>query len=153
MPQSASTLTRRRRTARPRTAARHQEMSQARAALRQEEAPPDDLAEESIEAEAPWVEMADDEVPLEGCELLERPSPEQDAPETDLDVPVLLYLREAGRVPLLSAADEVRLGEQIRTAYAQLGAALRAQRPAASAAADSEDERWPAERLRQSGSG
>ena len=125
-------------------------MSQARAAaLRQEEAPPDDLAEESIEAEAPWAEMADDEAPVEACELLERPSPEQDAPETDLDVPVLLYLREAGRVPLLSAADEVRLGEQIQTAYVQLGAVLRAQRPAESAAADPEDERWPAGRLRQ----
>jgi RNA polymerase sigma factor (sigma-70 family) len=150
MPQSASTLTRRRRTARPQTAARHQEMSQARdATLRQEEAPPDDLAEDSIEAEAPWAEMADDETPFEACESLERLSPERDAPETDLDVPVLLYLREAGRVSLLSAADEVRLGEQIRTAYTQLGAVLGAQRPAASAAAVPEDERWPAERLRQ----
>ena len=52
-------------------------------------------------------------------------------------------------MPLLSAADEVRLGEQIRTAYTQLGTVLRAQRPAASAASDPEAERWPAERLRQ----
>jgi RNA polymerase sigma factor (sigma-70 family) len=148
MPQSASTLTRRRRTARPRTAARHQERSQARAALRQEEAPPDDLAEESIEAEAPWAE-AYDEAPGEAFEPLERPSPERAASPADLDTPVLLYLQEAGQVPLLSAADEVRLGEQIQRAYAQLGAVLRAQRPAESAAADPEDERGPAGRLRQ----
>jgi RNA polymerase primary sigma factor len=154
MPQSPSTLIRRRRTARPRTAARHQERYQARAAFSQEEAPPEVLAEDSIETEAPpevlaeealepespWAEAYDNE-PCETFESPERPSPEQDAPASDLDTPVLLYLREAGRVPLLSAADEVRLGEQIRTAYAQLGAVLRAQWPAAS---DPE-----AERLRQ----
>ena len=89
--------------------------------------------------------VGDDEAPVEVCELVERPSPERAAPASDLDAPVLRYLQEAGRVPLLSAADEVRLGEQIRTAYAQLGAVLRAQRPAESAA----DERGPAERLRQ----
>ena len=123
-------------------------MSQARAALRQEEAPPEVLAEESIEAEAPWAEAYDDE-PCEAFEPLERPSPERAASPADLDIPVLCYLQEAGRVPRLSAADEVRLGEQIQTAYAHLGAVLRAQRPTASTAADPEDARGPAERLRQ----
>jgi RNA polymerase primary sigma factor len=117
-------------------------------ALSQEGAPPDALAEEALEPELPWAEAYDDE-PCEAFESLERPSPERAASPADLDTPVLLYLQEAGQVPLLSAADEVRLGEQIQRAYSQLGAVLRAQRPAESAAADPEDERWPAGRLRQ----
>ena len=135
MPQSPSTLTRRRRTSRPRTVERPQERSQARTAfLRQEEAPPEVLAEEALEPEPSWAEAYDDE-PCEAFESPERPSPERGASPADLNTPVLRYLQEAGRVPLLSAADEVRLGEQIRTAYTQLGTVLLAQRPAASAAA------------------
>ena len=77
MPQSPSTLIRRRRTARPRTAARHQERYQARAAaLSQEEAPPEVLAEEALEPESPWAEAYDDE-PCETFESPERPSPER----------------------------------------------------------------------------
>jgi RNA polymerase primary sigma factor len=148
MPQSPSTPTRRQRTSRPRTAGRPQERYQAPAALRQEEAPPDALADDALEPEPSWAEAYDDE-PCEAFESLERPSPERAASPADLDTPVLLYLQEAGQVPLLSAADEVRLGEQIQRAYSQLGAVLRAQRPAESAAADPEDERWPAGRLRQ----
>jgi RNA polymerase sigma factor (sigma-70 family) len=149
MPQLPSSPIRRRRTSRPRTPGRQQERYQARAVLGEEEAPPEVLAEDSIETEPPWAEMADDEAPVEACESLERSSQERAAPAADLDIPVLLYLQEAGRVPLLSAADEVRLGEQIQTAYAQLGAILRAQWPAESAAAAPADERGPAERLRQ----
>jgi RNA polymerase primary sigma factor len=148
MPQSVSTLTRRRRTSRPRTVGRPQERYQAPAALRQEEAPPDALAEEALEPEPPWAEAYDDE-PCEAFESLERPSPERAASPADLDTPVLLYLQEAGRVPLLSAADEVRLGEQIQTAYAHLGAVLRAQRPAQSVGADPANETWLIEHLRQ----
>jgi len=149
MPQSPATPTRRRRPSRPRTAGRPQETRRARASvLVQEEAPPEALADASMEMVPPWAEACD-EAPCEPFESLEGPSPERAAPAADLDTPVLLYLQEAGRVPLLSAADEVRLGEQIQTAYAQLGAILRAQLPADSALADPEDEHWLAGRLRQ----
>jgi RNA polymerase primary sigma factor len=118
-------------------------------ALLQEEARPDALAEDALEAAPPWAEMARDEAPLEAFGSLDMPPQELGAPEADVDAAVLLYLQGAGRVPLLSAADEVRLGEQIQTAYAHLAAVLRAQLPAESAAADPEDELWLAGRLRQ----
>ncbi|HEX2184110.1 MAG TPA: sigma-70 family RNA polymerase sigma factor, partial [Chloroflexota bacterium] len=107
------------------------------------------LAKDALEIAPPWAELAGEEAPCEAFESWEMLSPERAAPAAELDTAVLLYLQEAGRVPLLSATDEVRLGEQIRTAYAQLGAILRAQRPAESAAADPEDERGLSARLRQ----
>jgi RNA polymerase sigma factor (sigma-70 family) len=149
MPQSPATPNRRRRPSRPRTAGLPQETRRARAAaLREEEVPPEALAEDVMETEPPWAEV-DDEAPSEAFEPLESPAPARAAPAADLDIPVLLYLQEAGRVPLLSAADEVRLGEEIQTAYVQLGVVLRAHLPADSAAAAPADARGPAERLRQ----
>jgi RNA polymerase sigma factor (sigma-70 family) len=151
MPQYPATpIPRRRRTSRTQTAGLPQEMRHAHAtALVQEEARPDALAEDALEAAPPWAELARDEAPLEAFGSLDMPSQELGTPAADVDASVLRYLQEAGRVPLLSADDEVRLGEQIQTAYAHLGAVLRAQLPAESAAADPEDERWPAGRLRQ----
>ncbi|HEX2277512.1 MAG TPA: sigma factor, partial [Candidatus Tectomicrobia bacterium] len=146
MPQYPATpIPRRRRTSRTQTAGLPQATRHARTtALVQEAVRPD-----ALETEPPWAELARDEPPLEAFGSLDMPPQEQGAPEADVDAPVLLYLQEAGRVPLLSAADEVRLGEQIQTAYAHLGAVLRAQRPAEPAAADPEDERWLTGRLRQ----
>jgi RNA polymerase primary sigma factor len=150
MPHDISTPSRRRRTSRTRAAGRPSATRQARTtALRQEEAPPEELAEDALEIAPPRAELAGEEAPLEAFESWEMLSPERAAPAAELDTAVLLYLQEAGRVPLLSATDEVRLGEQIRTAYAQLGAILRAQRPAESAAADPKDERGLSARLRQ----
>jgi RNA polymerase sigma factor (sigma-70 family) len=151
MPQYPSTPIRRlRRRSRPQAVEPQQETRHARAtALFQEEARPDAPAEDSMETESHWEEMALHDEPLEAFRSLERPSQERAAPEVDINTPVLLYLQEAGRVPLLSAADEVRLGEQIQTAYAHLGAVLRAQLPAEPAGADPADETWLIEHLRQ----
>jgi hypothetical protein len=151
MPQRPSTPIRR-----PRRRSRAQAMGppraarQARAAARLvEEAPPDAPTEDPVETEPHWVEMALHEAPLEACGSLEKPSQEVAAPAADLDALLLRYLQEAGRVPLLRAADEVRLGAQIRIAYAHLGEVLRAQLPAEPAAADPADEMWLAGRVRQ----
>jgi RNA polymerase primary sigma factor len=62
---------------------------------------------------------------------------------------ILLYLQEAGTVPLLTAADEVRLAEQLQTAKAHLLEALQAALPAAAIPSELTPEAWLAERLRQ----
>jgi RNA polymerase sigma factor (sigma-70 family) len=151
MPQRPSTPIRRlRRRSRTQAVESPQETRHVRAAARfQEEAQPDAPAEDSMETESPWEEMALHDAPLEAFRSLERPSQERAAPQVDIDTPVLLYLQEAGLVPLLRAADEVRLGEQIQMAHVHLGAMLRAQLPAGSAPAVSADETWVIEHLRQ----
>jgi hypothetical protein len=95
MPQRPSTLIRRlRRRSRTQAVEPQQETRHARAtALGQEEERPDALAEDSIETEPPWAEMARDDAPLEAFGSLEMPSQELAAPEADLDAPVLLYLQ------------------------------------------------------------
>jgi RNA polymerase sigma factor (sigma-70 family) len=62
---------------------------------------------------------------------------------------IQLYLQEAGAVPLLSPADEVRLAEQLQTAKAHLLEALQAARPAAAIPPELTPEAWLAHRLRQ----
>jgi RNA polymerase sigma factor (sigma-70 family) len=62
---------------------------------------------------------------------------------------ILLYLQEAGTVPLLTAADEVRLAEQLHTAKAHLLEALQNALPAAAIPHELTPEAWQAERLRQ----
>jgi hypothetical protein len=62
---------------------------------------------------------------------------------------IRLYLQEAGTVPLLTAADEVRLAEQLQTAKARLLHALQAALPAAAIFPELTPESWLAERLRQ----
>jgi hypothetical protein len=62
---------------------------------------------------------------------------------------ILLYLQEAGTVPLLTAAAEVSLAEQLQTAKAHLLEALRAALPAVPIPPELTPEAWLAERLRQ----
>ena len=62
---------------------------------------------------------------------------------------ILLYLQEAGTVPLLTAADEVRLAEQLQTAKARLLEALQAALPAVAIPRELAPEAWLAEQLRQ----
>jgi RNA polymerase sigma factor (sigma-70 family) len=59
------------------------------------------------------------------------------------------YLQEAGTVPLLTAADEVRLAEQWQSAKAHLLEALQAVLPAAAIPPELTPEAWLAEQLRQ----
>jgi RNA polymerase sigma factor (sigma-70 family) len=62
---------------------------------------------------------------------------------------VLLYLQEAGTIPLLTAADEARLSMQMQGAKAHLTEILRTWLPVQPDAAPSEAEGWSADRLRQ----
>jgi RNA polymerase sigma factor (sigma-70 family) len=62
---------------------------------------------------------------------------------------ILLYLEEAGTVPLLKAADEVRLAEQLQTAKARLLEALQAALSAATIPPELTPEAWLADRLDQ----
>ena len=62
---------------------------------------------------------------------------------------IRLYLQEAGKVPLLTAADEVRLAEQLHTAKAHLLEALQEALPAGAIPPEVTPESWLAERLRQ----
>jgi RNA polymerase sigma factor (sigma-70 family) len=62
---------------------------------------------------------------------------------------IRLYLQEAGTLPLLTAADEVRLAEQLRTAKARLLEALQAALPPVAIPPELTPEAWLAERLRQ----
>jgi RNA polymerase sigma factor (sigma-70 family) len=62
---------------------------------------------------------------------------------------ILLYLQEAGTVRLLTAADEVRLAEQLQSAKAHLLEALQAALPAAAIPPELTPEAWLAEQLRQ----
>jgi RNA polymerase sigma factor (sigma-70 family) len=97
------------------------------------------------------------DVPEQAAEALVTEAPSLLAPtavEDDEGTPgtetlVLLYLQEAGTVPLLTAADEVRLAEQLRTAKARLLEALQAALPAAAIPPELMPETWLAERLRQ----
>ena len=62
---------------------------------------------------------------------------------------VLIYLQEAGTIPLLTPADEVRLATQMREAKACLTEILRMWLPVRPDAAQPEAEGWGAARLRQ----
>jgi RNA polymerase nonessential primary-like sigma factor len=62
---------------------------------------------------------------------------------------IRLYLQEAGTVPLLTAADEVRLAEQLQSAKAHLLEALHAALPTAAIPPELTPDSWLAEQLRQ----
>jgi RNA polymerase primary sigma factor len=62
---------------------------------------------------------------------------------------ILRYLQEAGTVPLLTAADEVRLAKQLQSAKVHLLEALQAALPAAAIPPELTPEAWLAEQLRQ----
>jgi RNA polymerase sigma factor (sigma-70 family) len=73
----------------------------------------------------------------------------EDAVSPDSERLILLYLQEAGAVPLLTAADEVRLAEQLQTAKARLREALQAALPSAGTPPEVTPEAWLEARLRQ----
>jgi RNA polymerase sigma factor (sigma-70 family) len=62
---------------------------------------------------------------------------------------VLIYLQEAGAIPLLTPADEARLSMQMRNAKVRLAEILRTWLPVGPEAGTPETERWRAECLRQ----
>jgi RNA polymerase sigma factor (sigma-70 family) len=62
---------------------------------------------------------------------------------------VLIYLQEAGAIPLLTPADETRLSIRLQNARARLVEILRAWLPSGPEAGTPEAERWWAERLQQ----
>jgi DNA-directed RNA polymerase sigma subunit (sigma70/sigma32) len=91
---------------------------------------------ERMDIEVPWDRVdlpdeADEEVGPEVSARRARSMPEHDLLEVEADEQateaenlVLRYLREAGRVPLLTPADEVDLAQQIEAAKARVAAVL-----------------------------
>ena len=77
------------------------------------------------------------------------PEPKAEAETTGVEDPALLYLQEAGSVPLLTPADEARLSTQMQDAKAHLTKILRAWLPARPDGVSSEADRWLADRLLQ----
>jgi RNA polymerase sigma factor (sigma-70 family) len=109
---------------------------------------------EEVGLDPPW-QSAD--VPEKVMEVLVTEAPSRLEPTAVVDdegTPgterlILLYLQEAGTVPLLTAADEVRLAEQLQTAKAHLLEALQAAPAAARIPPELTPEAWLAERLCQ----
>jgi RNA polymerase sigma factor (sigma-70 family) len=84
-------------------------------------------------------------------DLAEPQSSELEAEEesTGMVDLVLLYLQEAGTIPLLTPADEARLSMQMQGAKARLTEILRTWLPGQPDAATPEAEGWSADRLHQ----
>jgi RNA polymerase sigma factor (sigma-70 family) len=84
-------------------------------------------------------------------DLVEAKSSELEAEEETTEAVdlVLLYLQEAGTIPLLTPADEARLSIQMQGAKAHLAETLRTWLPVQPDAAKPETEGWRADRLRQ----
>ncbi|HZA29454.1 MAG TPA: sigma-70 family RNA polymerase sigma factor [Gammaproteobacteria bacterium] len=127
----------------------------------------DDLGtplEEAVETEARWDNM---DVPGEDIDDLMPDTPTlQDLREGDgdledentasgMDNPVLLYLQEAGTVPLLKPEDEVRIAKQIATLKARLREVVQHYGPRlpedlmAETATPTEAEDWVSDVVRQ----
>src|SRR5262245_11785746 len=120
-----------------------------------------------VDAEFQWddfdlLEEAAEEVGSEASALRERSVPEHDRIEAEADDQatgadnlVLRYLQEAGRVPLLTPADEVDLAQQIEAAKARVVAVLQTHVPASphgpvwEGAPHEASEAWVADRRRQ----
>jgi RNA polymerase sigma factor (sigma-70 family) len=83
---------------------------------------------------------------LVGDDVAEFEEEEETAGAVDL---VLIYLQEAGAIPLLTPADETRLSTLMRNAKSRLTEILRGWLPIGPEAGTPEAERWEAERLRQ----
>src|SRR5262245_47750958 len=109
---------------------------------------------EEVGHDLPW-QRAD--VSETAVEVLVTEEPSRLAPTVSVDDPdtaatdrlILWYLQEAGTVPLLTAADEMRLAEQLRTAKAHLLETLGAVWPSAAIPPELTSEAWLAEQLRQ----
>jgi len=131
----------------------------------------EDLLEASpiglVDAELPWdtfdlPDEAAEEVGSEASALREVPGPghhridaEADEQATEAENLVLRYLQEAGRVPLLSPADEVDLAQQIEAAKARVVAVLQGHMPSSPHGPIGEEapqevsDAWIADRRRQ----
>ena len=120
-----------------------------------------------VDAEFQWddfdlLEEAAEEVGSEASALRERSVPEHDRIEAEEDEQatgaenlVLRYLQEAGRVPLLTPADEVDLAQQIEAAKARVVAVLQGHIPSSpngsvwEGASHEVSDAWVADRRRQ----
>jgi sigma-70-like protein len=109
---------------------------------------------EEVGRDLPWQSADVSETVVEALVTEEPSRREPTAGVDDAGTPgterlIRLYLQEAGTVPLLTAADEVRLAEQLRTAKAHLLETLQAARPSAATPPELTPEAWLTERLRQ----
>jgi RNA polymerase sigma factor (sigma-70 family) len=109
---------------------------------------------EEVGIDPPWQSADASEKVMEALVTEEPGRPEPTAVVDDAGTPgterlILLYLQEAGTVPLLTAADEVRLAEQLQSAKAHLLEALQAVLPTATIPPELTPEAWLAEQLRQ----
>ena len=109
---------------------------------------------EEVGIDPPWQSADASEKVMEALVTEEPGQPEPTAVVDDEGTPgterlIQLYLQEAGTVPLLTAADEVRLAEQLQSAKAHLLEALQAVLPTAAIPPELTPEAWLAEQLRQ----
>lgn len=120
-----------------------------------------------VDAEFQWddfdlLEEAAEEVGSEAPALRERSAPEHDRIDAEADEQatgaenlVLRYLQEAGRVPLLTPADEVDLAQQIEASKARVVAVLQGHIPSSphgsvwEGASHEVSDAWVANRRRQ----
>lgn len=126
----------------------------------------DPSADETIGVEPQWdtVDLASEALPAlvsEEVALPDLPTPEPDLSELEAEEnaggndPILLYFDEIGAIPLLTAADEVRLAQQMEAAKECLLEVLRTQLPALSSqptgegTAQAAPEAWLADVIQQ----
>jgi Sigma-70 factor, region 1.2 len=111
-----------------------------------------DLSDEADEEVGSAEESELRELPVPGHNLLEAEESEQ---TTEAENLVMLYLQEAGSVPLLTPAGEVDLAKRIEAAKARAVAVLQAHIPSSfhwpvwEGAPHEESYEWVADRLRQ----
>jgi RNA polymerase sigma factor (sigma-70 family) len=104
------------------------------------------LEHQTLTSEEVGVQDLSEPEGLVGIHSAEFVEEEETAGVVDL---VLIYLQEAGAIPLLTPADEIRLSILLQNARARLVEILRAWLPIGPEAGTPEAERWWAERLRQ----
>lgn len=105
-----------------------------------------DLEQQTLTSEDVDVQDLSEPEGLVGINAAEFEEEEETVGVVDL---VLIYLQEAGAIPLLTPADETRLSTLLQNARARLVEILRAWLPIGPEAGTPEAERWWAERLRQ----
>ena len=105
-----------------------------------------DLEQQTLASEDVDVQDLSEPEALVGINSAEFEEEEETVGVVDL---VLIYLQEAGAIPLLTPADETRLSILLQNARARLVEILRAWLPIGPEAGTPEAERWWAERLRQ----
>ena len=105
-----------------------------------------DLEQQTLASEDVDVQDLSEPEALVGINSAEFEQEEETVGVVDL---VLIYLQEAGAIPLLTPADETHLSILLQNARARLVEILRAWLPIGPEAGTPEAERWWAERLRQ----